>query len=120
MITINKRKDMQKYFIPETNTYVFDDHVQFNFNVSVSSHINAYNIYALNINAHNIYALNIYAQNIYALNIYVRDYINAHAISYYAVCLAYKNITCTSIKGRRPNSKHFVLKDEIKEELNNE
>jgi hypothetical protein len=39
--------------------------------------------------------------------------INAWDISYYAVCFAYKNITCKSIKGRRDNCKHFVLDEKI-------
>jgi hypothetical protein len=30
-------------------------------------------------------------------------------INYYAVCFAYRNIKCKSIKGRRENCKHFVL-----------
>ena len=38
--------------------------------------------------------------------------------NYYAVCVAYNNIECKSIKGRRKNSKHFVLdgKLEVKED----
>ena len=38
---------------------------------------------------------------------------NAGNIKYYAVCFAYKGITCKSIRGKRENSKHFCLDDEI-------
>ena len=66
-----------------------------------------WNIDARNINARNINARNINCLNINALNI------SANHISYYAVCFAYQNIKCKSIKGRRENSKHFVLDGKI-------
>ena len=66
-----------------------------------------------NINARDINALDIDAWNIYALDINARE-INAFDINYYAVCFAYKNINCKSIKGRRENCKHFVLDGKIK------
>ncbi len=69
--------------------------------------INAWNINAGNINALDIDAIDIKAWNIWALNINARD------INYYAVCWAYRNINCTSIKGRRENAKHFCLDGEI-------
>ena len=84
--------------------------------------INAKNIDALNINTDNIYALNIDAWNINAMNINAKDIIaddinanniEANEISYRAVCFAYKNIICNRIKGRRENSKHFVLDGEL-------
>lgn len=64
-------------------------------------------IKVLNIDAGNIDARNINAENIYAYNITAGD------INYYAVCFVYKNITCTSIKGRRENAKHFCLDGKI-------
>ena len=93
--------------------------------------INARNISAFNINAGNIHAMNIEARcinardiktnNIYADVISALD-IKAKNITYWAVCFAYNNIKCKSIKGIRENSKHFVLdgKLEIKEELEND
>ena len=39
--------------------------------------------------------------------------LKARNISYYAVCFAYKNIECETIKGRRENCKHFVLDGKI-------
>ena len=140
MITINKMEEMQKYYDANSDTYVFDDHVTFNCNISahasiIAHDIDARNIKTRNIKAHNInvidmiandiVAWNIKAYNIEAQNIMAEDIsaadinaynITAHAISYYAVCFAYENITCTSIKGRRPNCRHFVLDGEIKEE----
>ena len=76
--------------------------------------ITAWNITAGNIDAGNITALDIDAWDINALNINARD------INYFAVCFAYKNINCKSIKGRRVNYKHFVLDGEIKTKENEE
>ena len=42
--------------------------------------------------------------------------INAEVVSYYAVVFAYKNIKVKSIKGRRENSKHFVLDGKLEVE----
>ena len=79
--------------------------------------INAVNIDAWNINAYNIKAGDIITGDISACNIEAGD-ISANNISYHAVCFAYDSIKCKSIKGRRKNSKHFVLdgKLEVKEE----
>jgi hypothetical protein len=77
------------------------------FNLTVKGNLNARNINAEKIDALKIDALKIDALNIDALKIDALD------ISYYAVCFAYENITCKSIKGRRENSKHFCLDGEI-------
>ena len=70
--------------------------------------INAWDIVASDINAgdivaHDIYTLSVNANNINAINIKAND------ISYYAICVAYNNIKCKSITGKRENHKHFVL-----------
>ena len=89
--------------------------------------INVWNINSLNINARHITAWDITVKNIAALNINARHItawditvkniaalnINANDINYYAVCFAYYNIECTSIKGGRVNTKHFVLDGKI-------
>ena len=90
----NNLEEIQKYYDEKTNTYVFKeddkyiDLVIFNFNLEINSNIEAFDI-----NAHDISAFDINARN----------------ITYRAVCFAYKNIKCKSIKGRRWNHKHFVL-----------
>ena len=83
---------MKKYYNKETNTYIFNDDVEFTFNLDVNANINACDIKAFDINARNI--------------------------SYHAVCFAYNNIKCKSIEGERNNSRHFVLDGvlEIEEE----
>ena len=78
----------------------------------MAQNITARNINALNITALNINALDINADNINADNINAHN-INAYNIDYYGVCFAYKNIFCTSIRGRRENAKHFCLDGEI-------
>lgn len=65
-----------------------------------------------NITADDITARYITAGNITAGNISAWD-INALDINYYAVCFAYQNIKCESIKGSRENAKHFVLDGKI-------
>jgi len=82
-------------------------------NIIAYHNINAYNIYAKNIYAKNIVAnfdidaYNIIAHNIIAHNIY------AWIIQYHAFCIAYKFLKCKSIAGRRNNSIHKCLDQEI-------
>lgn len=115
----NSLDDIQKYYDEESNTYIFKEYgiyislVVFNFDLNVKSNICAWNIYARNINALNIHAKDICVCYLDANDIKVHDInaqrINANNISYYAVCYAYENIKCKSIKGRKNNAKHFVL-----------
>ena len=110
-----------------------NDSIQCDFNIDVEADIKADDITAWNINARDIYAWNIKAWNIKANDIIADDInandikardikandINAWNISYYAFCIAYNNIKCESIKGRRDNSFHKCLDGEltIKEKL---
>lgn len=144
----NNLKEIEKYYDENTNTYIFRENnlcidlVIFNFDLDVKANIKAQDIKASDINTYDIkandidaldikakdiyakgiYAWNICAKNINANNIIARDInannINAENINYYAVCVAYKNIKCKSIKGRRENSKHFVLDGKIEVEEN--
>lgn len=138
-------KNTNTYVFAENGEYI--EVVVFDFNLNVEANIEAYDIEALDINAWdikacninadnikawNIEAINIDAWNINAYNIKADDIItgdisacnieagdiSANNISYHAVCFAYDSIKCKSIKGRRKNSKHFVLDGEliIKEE----
>ena len=99
-------KEIKEYYNEETNTYVFKENgeyidlVVFNFDLNIDADINAYDIKAHSISAWDIDALNI----------------NADDIDYYAVCFAYYNIKCKSIKGRRKNAKHFVLDGKLEVE----
>ena len=115
----NSLEEIQKYYNEETNSYIFKEYgiyislVIFNFDLNVKSNIYAWNIYGRNINALNINAKDIYACRLDVNDIKVHDIsalsINANNINYYAVCYAYENIKCKSIKGRKHNAKHFVL-----------
>ena len=137
----NSLEEIEKYYDKETNTYIFkeDDEyiglVVFNFDLDVKANIdaldinatdidannidardiNALNIETMDINAWDIKAWNINASNINASNIDATD-IKANNISYFAVCFAYNNIKCKSIKGRRSNAKHFVLDGKLEVE----
>lgn len=67
---------------------------------------------------HNIEARHIEAGDIWVNNNIKADdikalKIKANHIDYYALCVAYYEITCKSIEGRRENSKHFCLDREI-------
>ena len=115
----NSLEEIQKYYNEETNSYIFKEYgmyislVIFNFDLNVKSNIYAWNIYARNINALNINAKDISVCYLDANDIKVHDIsaasIKANNINYYAVCYAYNDIKCKSIKGRKHNSKHFVL-----------
>ena len=117
----NSLEEIKKYYDKETNTYVFKENgeyidlVVFNFYLDINANIDAMDIKAKNINvldidSTDINALHINANDINAWNINATD-INANDISYFAVCFAYNNIKCKSIKSksRRINAKHFVL-----------
>ena len=124
----NNLGEIQKYYDEKSNTYIFKENddlidlVIFNFNLNVKANINVGNIDAWNINAEDINAINIDAWNISARDIDAGNItamnINAQDISYYAVCFAYQNIKCKSIKGIRKNAKHFVLNGELEVEEN--
>jgi hypothetical protein len=78
----------------------------------LAGNILAWNILARNISAGNISAGDISAGDILARNISAWN-ISARNISYYAVCFAYQNIKCKSIKGRREKSKHFCFDGKV-------
>ena len=84
-----------------------DGDVKFECSINIEASINARNITARDITAWDITARNINARNITASDI------NAGDILYYAVCFAYQNIKCLSIKSKREVSKHFCLDGEI-------
>ena len=119
----NSLDEIQKYYNEKSNTYIFKEYgiyinlVIFNFDLNVKSNIYAWNIYGRNINALNINAKDIYACRLDVNDIKVHDIsalsIKANIIDYYAVCYAYENIKCKSIKGRKYNAKHFVLDGHI-------
>ena len=118
MKEFNNIKEIDKYYNEDTNTYEFVENgerldVKFNFNLKTNA-----NIYVRDIDASDIDALDINALDIDAWNIDA-DNIDADNIRYYAVCFAYKNISCKSIKGKRCNSKHFCLDGKIKIKENN-
>ena len=114
--------------IVEGNIYG-KDRVRYNINARdiIAWNITAWDITARNINARNIAAGDIYARNINAVDINAwninagdidawninAENITAENIYYYALCCAYNNINCKSIKGRRHNCKHFVLDGEV-------
>lgn len=117
-----KIEQIEKYYDKNTNTYVFmendeDFDVYLYFNLCVDAnidvgHINAFDIEARDITARNINASIITARNIKAQDIKAYS-IYAENITYYAVCFAYNNIKCKSIKGTRYKSKRFVLDGKI-------
>ena len=122
----NNLDEIKKYYDEKTNTYIFKEYgmyidlVVFNFDLNAKSNIYARNIYARNINALNINARDIYVCYLNANDIKAHDIstasINADNIDYYAVCYAYENIKCNSIKGRKYNAKHFVLDGKVEVE----
>lgn len=117
-----KIEQIEKYYDKNTNTYVFmendeDFDVYLYFNLCVDANIDAGHINAFNIEARDITARDINASIIKARNIKAQDIIawsiEAENITYYAVCFAYSNIKCKSIKATRYKSKRFVLDGKI-------
>ena len=129
----NNKHEIEKYYDEKTNTYIFKeddkmiDLIVLKFDLDIYCSIIAKNIYALDIEAFDIKADDITAWNIRARDIKSKDItaddinamnIEARDINYYAVCFAYYNIKCKSIKGIRENAKHFVLDGKLEVEEN--
>ena len=127
MKTFNSIEELKPYLNEGTNTYIFNENVRFNFNLSTSANIKAPDIKAWNINAgdikawnvtaFDIKARNIEAYEINAYNIFASD-INAYNLDawnifYFAFCIAYKSFACESVLGRRTNSIHKCLDGDI-------
>lgn len=148
MKEFNNIEEMKEYYDEEKNLFYIEDDIKINFDLIcywniTALDISALNIDAVNINARNITAKNIdignidawdikakdiSARNIIAKNIDAEDIdawnidawnIKALDISFHAVCFAYNDIICKSIKGRRENNTYFALDGNviIKEEL---
>lgn len=135
--TFKNLEKMKPYYNEKTNTYEFIENgcpidIVIDFELDINSNIcawdikagninawdiNAGDIKAWDINAWDINAWDINADNINASNIKAEDIraenINANNILYSSVCYARSKFVCNSIKGTRPNSKHFCLDSEI-------
>ena len=107
-ITTQKELDDLIATADESNTIVLKEDLK----ITLPNCVIPCNIKAENIVAGNIDALNIYAKNIIAYDIDARN-IDAEKISYYAFCIAYHSFKCKSIEGRRKNSIHKCLDQEI-------
>jgi hypothetical protein len=100
---IPKSNDELKALIKDGAIDCKGDDLFCDFNIDVEASI---------INARNIKAGDIKARDIKARDIKARD-IKARDISYYAFCIVYKNIRCSSIKGTRENSFHKCFDGEV-------
>lgn len=117
MLIFNNLKEMEPYYVEETSTYVFRDDITINFHLRTYADIDAWNINAWDISAGDINAWDINAHEINAKNINADDInakkIDAGNIKYWAFCIAYSSFKCKSVKGRRVNSIHKCLDQEI-------
>jgi len=117
MLTFYNLEEMKPFYIKETNSYVFDDNITIKFHLKVDANIDAWNINAWDIDAWNINAWDIDAWDINAWDIDAWDIlagnINARNINYWAICIARNSFKCKSVKGRRENSIHKCLDQEI-------
>ena len=86
-ITTQKELDDLIATANESNTIVLNEDLKITFDCTIPCNIDAYNITARNIKADNI--------------------------EYYAFCIAYESLKCNSISGRRKNSIHKCLDQEI-------
>ena len=137
MLVFKNLEEMEPYLDKKTDTYRFEDVVQFCFDLRSDSNISAWDINAWNIDAGDINAWNIDAADINAGDINAGDInaaninagdinagdinaaninalnIDAANINYYAVCIAYQTFSCMSVRGKRKNAIHACLDGEI-------
>jgi hypothetical protein len=140
MKVINDNEELKSYIVD--GVVKFNESIKCCFDIFIDADIKAHNIRAHNIkaknirahniDAHNIDACNIDANNIDAHNIKAYDIgsnkikannikadnikaysIEAYDILYYAFCIAYSSFKCSNIVGRRVNSIHKCLDNEI-------
>jgi len=98
MKTYNSLKEVEADIV--NNVLKVDDDIKIAFDgFDIDADIICYDIYAE--------GRSIKAWDINAFHIIADD------ISYYGVCVAYGDISCTSIEGGKVNSKHFCLDGEI-------
>ena len=92
--------ELKPYLKEETNTYVFKDSINLNFNLKTTANIKAYDIEAWNIDALDIKAQNIDARNIDALDIKAQniDVASIDAREIYAHNIEAVNIDARNIK----------------------
>lgn len=115
----NNLEEIEKYYIKDTNTYIFKedgeyiDLVVFNFNLNVPSNIDVFSINAQDITAHNIHADNIKARDIKVNDIYSWDIkarnINARNIT--ALDIKAYNINASDIDACDINTSNLDAKD---------
>ena len=125
MIEFENNEELESY-VEEHK--IIEESITCDFNISLmtdlivkgnitAEDINAVNINACDINANDIKAMDINANDINSCNINANDInacnIDVWDINYYAVCLAYNDIKCKNITGRKDNHKHFVLDGKI-------
>ena len=120
MKIIKDNEELKSYIVD--GVAKFNESIKCDFDVCIDADIAAHNISAHNIDAWNIKAQDIKAYDIKAINIDAYDIdannidannIDAVNIYYYAYCIAYNSLLCSSIKGKRRNSIHKCLDGEI-------
>lgn len=130
MITLTSNEQAKELI--KNGVLAVDDDIEIAFDgFSIEADIKCHNIYSKehprnitcrNINCRNITCGDINCGDITCWDITCGDItcwdinclnITCGDINYYAVCFAYNNIKCKSIKGRRENCKHFCLDGEI-------
>ena len=77
------------------------------FNLIIKGNLNCRDLKCRDLKCRDLNCWNLNCRNLSCCDLKARN------ISYYAVCFAYKNIECETIKGRRKNCKHFVLDGKI-------
>jgi len=123
-------KDIKNNLLEIEGDVKFECSISINASIKVSGNIDAYNINAWDINANDIDACNvdardidandinagnidandINAKNIDAYNINAYN-INACNISYYAFCISYNSIKCSTIKAKRDKHSEPICLD---------
>ena len=116
-------KDIKNNLLEIEGDVKFECSISINASIKVSGNIDAWNINAWDINANDIDACNVDARDIDANDIDANNInacnINACNISYYAFCISYNSIKCSTIKAKRENHIEPICLDgelEIKKE----
>ena len=87
------------------------------FNLQVKGNLDCWNLNCCNLNCWDLKCYNLDCRNLNCCNLDCCDLdcydLDCWDLNFFAVCFAYDNIKCKSIKGRRENSRYFVLDGKI-------
>lgn len=124
MIIFTNIEELKERYNNKVGGYILGGDVKIAFDLHTTRNIHAQKLTAQNISAPHIHAHKLNAENINVGTLIVLGDMNANDViaehlfvhgklRFNAVCVAYKEFECESIKGNRKNAKYMCLDNEV-------